>query len=75
MMTMGPQHTECTPLDTTLDPCKAAGPSSTALRLPLRIGGQIRPVRRQDGDDRVHDDALVVHRVGERPDMSDTHSQ
>lgn len=68
-------HAGCTPLDTTFDPRKAAGASGTALRLPLGIGGQTRTVWWQDGDDRVHDDALVVHRVSERPDMSDTHSQ
>lgn len=69
------QHTECTPLDTTLDPSKAAGTGSGALRLPLGIGGQTRSVWRQDGDDCVYNDALVVHRVSERPDMSDTQSQ
>jgi len=67
---MNPQHIECTPLDTALDPCKAAGTGSSTLWLPLCIGGQTRSIRRQDSDDGVHDDALIVHCVSERPDMS-----
>ena len=63
-------HTECKPLDATLDPCKTAGPGCGALWLPLDIGGQTRPIRRQDGDDRIHDNTLVVH----RPHMSNFHS-
>ena len=70
---MNPQHIECTPLDTALDPRKAACTGSSTLWLPLCISGQTRSIRWQDSDDGVHDDALIVHCVSERPDMSDTH--